>query len=590
MSELVIEILCEEIPARMQNAKQIHDTFIDVMKECELYVQQDVRLCVSPTRLLFITECETSANVTTLIQNFITQMRWPKSMRWDSSNISWVRPIRNICCIFDGETVAGSVADIQFTNISYGHKTLAPQSFVVEKGRIIEQLREHYIIVDAEERKKIIMTEFARIEKELEIKIDNDEKLLDEVVGLVDYPVVLVGKIQRQYSDLPNFVLISPMKKQQRYFPTYSDSDGTLSRYFIVIANTNRNTPQIIRGNERVLNARLDDAKFYFAHTESLSNYLEALKCISVHDAIGSMYDKVCRMSVIAKAIAPTMSDDVERMCMLSKCDLATGIVGEFPELQGLIGSHYAMMDGEKPEIATAIAEQYMYDTLPQTQFGSILAIADKIEQLVSFFAADLRPSGSKDPFALRRSALFILKTIRKNKISLDLDVLLKVAGATLPNYNEQVHEDLLKFFRDRLISMLKSEYNHSLAESVSINYNVCDIFSRVEYLNNYDSSNLLSAYRRAYKITTKDGADINAGEYTALQTESEQRISDMLDDAPSPHADIHTYVDFLEQLSYAITEMMDHIKVSEDKVNRISLLKSALMAYDRFASFHHLI
>lgn len=590
MSELVIEILCEEIPSRMQNAKQVHDTFVEVMKDCELYTQQDIMVCISPTRLLFITECETSTNVPTLIQNFIMQMRWPKSMRWESSNISWVRPIRNICCIFDGETVEGNIADLHFTNVSYGHKTLSPQAFVVEKGRIIEQLREHYVIVDAEERKKIIVTEFARIERELEIKIENDEKLLEEVVGLVDYPVILVGKIQRQYSDLPNFVLVSPMKKQQRYFPTYSDTDGTLSRYFIVVANTNRNTPQIIRGNERVLNARLDDAKFYFAHTDSLGSYIDALKCISVHDSIGSMYDKVCRMSVIAKAIAPTMAEDVERMCMLSKCDLATGIVGEFPELQGLIGSHYATIDGEKPEIASAISEQYMYDSLPHTQFGSILAISDKIEQLVSFFSADLRPSGSKDPFALRRSALFVLKTIRKNKISLDLDVLLKVAGSTVQNYSEKIHEDLLKFFRDRLITILKNEYNHALAEAVLIHYNVCDIFSRIEYINNYDLTNILSAYRRAYKITTKDDESICAGEYSALKTESEQRIADMIATAPSTHADIQTYVDFLEQLSCAIIEMMDAVKVSEDKVNRIALLKSALLAYDRFVAFSRLI
>ncbi len=449
-----------------------------------------------------------------LIEQTLREIPWKKSMNWGRSTFRWVRPLHTICAIFDGEglngtfDLGGGQPAIQFTDHVQGHRFLSTGSFAVNNFADYQnKLKDAGVILDREERKRIILEQADVLLKDKSLALKEDADLLDEVCGLVEWPVPLLGRIDDAFMSIPPEVLITTMRNNQKYFATL-DSSGKMSPYFVITANlpTEDQGAMIIAGNERVLRARFSDAKFFWDQDRktSLDDYATRLSSITFHAKLGTMQDKVKRISVLATSLAPyTKADeaDVQNAVRWCKADLVTGMVGEFPELQGIMGAYYAREERRADQICQAIAQHYAplgpHDQCPTLPVSITVALADKLDTLISFFSIDEKPTGSKDPYALRRSALGVLRLIIENNLSLDL-------GAFLPEGT-----GLQEFFIDRLIVMLRDKgYRHDIISAVFLQEGIHDVMAqlaKVKALNcaidSTDGKALLALYRRAVNI-----------------------------------------------------------------------------------------
>jgi glycyl-tRNA synthetase beta chain len=367
-----------------------------------------------------------------VIEQELVKLTWPKSMRWGDYNIKWVRPLHSILCLFGGAVVPVTFGHIEATNVTYGHRFLSPRAIKVKDfADYRTKLQEAHVILQG--RKELIMnqvTELLRHEG-ISAQLVKDDELLEEVAGLVEYPVVMLGKIEQRFMTLPEEVLITTIRHHQKYL-MLREPNGALAPYFIIVANIKAadGGKQIIHGNQKVLRARLCDAEFFFNtdRATKLADRVEKLAKVAFHDKIGSMLEKVQGVSNLASKLAKLVEADprkVTRACELAKADLVTEMVSELPELQGIMGYHYALLDGEDPEVALAIKEHYQpqgaSDSTPTSKIGAVIALADKLYTMNQMFAIGIKPTGSKDPFALRRAALGILRIIQDHKLGLDL-------------------------------------------------------------------------------------------------------------------------------------------------------------------------
>ncbi|MCZ6743998.1 MAG: glycine--tRNA ligase subunit beta, partial [Alphaproteobacteria bacterium] len=392
-----------------------------------------------------------------IVSEAVFNMGWPKSMRWHSTAMTWVRPIQSILAIFNGKPLddifqlglkdkipglkfamnGGSDAapgelEIPISDRTTGHRFLSPKPFKVNNFADYKaKLEKAHVILDPAERRARIEAEAGKLAKAAKLTLKDDPGLLVEVAGLVEWPVALMGSIDKAFMDLPDEVLTMSMRHHQKYF-ALTDAKGKLAPKFIVIANTEASDKgeSIVSGNERVLKARLSDAKFFWDQDrrETLESRAGALKDRVFHAKLGSVHDKVRRVEKLAGAVAEYCgadADDAKRAARLAKADLSTGMVAEFPELQGVIGRYYALADGEPPEVADAIAEHYSpqgpNDACPSAPVSIAVALADKIDTLAGFWTIDEKPTGSKDPFALRRAALGVIRLIVENGLRLPL-------------------------------------------------------------------------------------------------------------------------------------------------------------------------
>ena len=378
---------------------------------------------------------------------------WPKSMRWGSDSRRWVRPLHGILAIFDGKALEGSFAmaegrALAFGNKATGHRFLAPEPFEVSgfadyRGR----LRAAKVILDPAERRGIIAEQCNELAGVAGVSLKDDPGLLDEVTGLVEWPQVLMGRIDEGFMDLPAEVLSTTMRSHQKYFST-EKGDGALADRFLLVSNMDAPpggdlAKTIVAGNERVLRARLADARFFWDQDRkaSLSSRVPALEEIVFHARLGTVAEKVSRLQSLAVAISAHVPgadrDQVRSAARLAKADLVTGMVGEFPELQGIMGRYYALNDGEAPAVTEAVAEHYAplgpNDACPSAPVSVCVALADKIDTLVGFWAIDEKPTGSKDPYALRRAALGVIRLIVENKLRLPLARIFATAQAEYP-------------------------------------------------------------------------------------------------------------------------------------------------------------
>ncbi|WP_284346739.1 glycine--tRNA ligase subunit beta [Rickettsia endosymbiont of Oedothorax gibbosus] len=532
MSELLLELFSEEIPALMQkNAAEAYKTiFTTILQEGEIVA--DVQVFIGPRRIaIYITKlpkfippkeiiirgpkvsatqqaiegfCRTNnieqnklstllvqgqlyyiivkstaeTDIRILLQEIIpkaiSKYIWSKSMYWGNYDISWIRPLRNILCIFDGEILAIKYGHLTANNITFGHRFLSPEPIVIDSfSEYQNKLRESNVIIDQQERKEIIKNQLSEITKPLNLVIKDDEKLLEEVTGLVELPVVMVGKIPEIFLTLPSEVLVSSMRTHQKYFSTF-DQAGNFAPYFLFVSNMRHDQNITVSGNEKVLAARLSDALYFYQ--QDLSNSLESrllkLEQITFHAKIGSIRQKTERIANICNYIidfldkseivdgflgetkpstaayidvreerrrvsttkSPTRltypgslmsgSQDLQVAARLCKSDLTTEMVGEFPELQGIMGYYYAKSEGLNDQIALAIRDHYKpqgpSDSLPMGD-TAILAIADKLDSLVGLILIGEEPSGSRDPYSLRRQALGIIRTILANKLTINI-------------------------------------------------------------------------------------------------------------------------------------------------------------------------
>src|SRR5438105_10774241 len=368
-----------------------------------------------------------------LLQAAIAELPWPKSMRFPAAPLRWVRPLSSVLCLFGGEVLPLSLGEVPVGRTTCGHRFLSPGEIVADNAQdYVAKLEAASVILDQNRRRDLIAAALDRLAQKEGVKVKPDPGLLDEVTGLAEFPVVLIGAIDDESMALPPEVLATAMRTHQKYFSCLKP-DGSPAPRFLFVANNQ--TPDdgktIVAGNERVLRARLADARFFWDQDRKirLKDRVEALKDRVYYEKLGTVYDKVERMEALAEFLVPHVpgadAKRARRAALLAKADLSTGMIGEFPELQGVMGRYYALHDGEDPRVADAIADHYKplgpNDTCPKAPDSIVVALADKLDALAAFFAIDEKPTGSRDPFALRRAALGTIRLILENRLRLPL-------------------------------------------------------------------------------------------------------------------------------------------------------------------------
>jgi glycyl-tRNA synthetase beta chain len=418
-----------------------------------------------------------------ILPKLILSIPFQKSMRWADVPIRFARPIHWILAILGGEVIPFEVGNVRSGDVTYGHRFMHPDPIRVKDFHFyLQKMREAFVIVDPVERKKRIEEEMVREGTKVSGRILRDEELLNEVNFLVEFPVALCGNFDRAFLSLPREIVIHSMKEHQRYFPV-EDEHGILLPHFVCISNTNsKDQKVVVRGNERVLKARLSDAAFFFQDDLkiSLENRLEQLKKVIFQAKLGTSYDKVMRFKKLAlflgERVDPKLRETIERASLLCKGDLVTGMVGEFPKLQGIVGREYARLSGEKSEVYEAIYEHYLPafagDRLPSHSVGDIVSIADKMDTIVGCFGVGLVPTGTTDPFGLRRQALGIIRIILEKEYPLSLSELIGKSGRLLKEKMErpfsEVKNEVLDFFRIRYQNFLMDKgYPFDVIEAV---------------------------------------------------------------------------------------------------------------------------
>lgn len=530
-----------------------------------------------------------------IIRNF----PWPKSQRWGAGSLRWVRPLHSILCILGGDIIEFEIDGIKSSNKTYGHRFMAPAEITVNDfASYNEALKNAYVVLDRFERVENIDCEAQKLSKNAGLTLVEDKALLGEVAGLAEYPVVLMGSFDEEFLDVPPEALTSAMRTHQKYF-SLNDNNGNLANKFIFVSNmkTNDNGAKIIDGNERVLRARLSDTKFFWDQDlkSKLADHLPALNDIVFHAKLGTVGARVKRLEGLSGYIAELISADVEKAkfaAKLSKSDLVTGMVDECPELQGLMGKYFALAEGQDAQVADAIADHYSpkgpADSCPSAPVSIALALAEKIDTLVGFFAIDEKPTGSKDPFALRRASLGIIRLITENNIRIDLDqVILKSASSYDLNFDI---EDLLKFFWDRLKVYAKDRKIRHDIIGAEFNWDFVKLLSKAEALQNFvvtdDGENLLAGYKRAVNILkaeeNKDGVNFDGDiVLDQLTMEEEKTLFATLNDVTVKTSDALKKEEFeiamtaLAGLRAPIDDFFDKVTVNSDnKSERESRLK----------------
>ena len=441
-------------------------------------------------------------------------LSWPKSMKWGSGTMTWVRPLQSIVALFDGKVLAGEIAPggqmapIKFGDTTRGHRFLSNGPIKVAGfADYAAKLRAAHVMLDPAERKQVVLEGAERLCSEAQVALKADEGLLEEVAGLVEWPVPMLGTIDAEFMGVPPEVLIVSMKTHQRYFVT-TDRAGALTNRFVVVANNvaRDGGKTIVEGNERVLRSRLSDAKFFWDQDrkQRLAERLPALKDIVFHARLGTQSERVQRITRLAAEIVTSVpgadASEVEQAALLCKADLVTGMVGEFPELQGIMGRYYALEEKLSPAVADAIGDHYApagpNDRCPSAPVSIAVALADKLDALVSFWSIGEKPTGSRDPYALRRAALGVIRIIVENNIRLPLK---KFFSA----------DDLMAFFADRLkVQMRERGVRHDVVDAVFAlggEDDLVRLLARVgalqSFLGTEAGKNLLTAYGRAANI-----------------------------------------------------------------------------------------
>ncbi len=487
-----------------------------------------------------------------ILPRVVNSFPWAKSMQWGHGGLTWVRPIRAITATFGTENdepivipfKANTVASGQTT---YGHRFLAPSAIKVRRfDDYVQALEKAKVVLDLDRRKEIIKADADNLAFAQGLTVIHDEGLLEEVAGLVEWPVVMMGSFDPSFLKVPEEVIIATIRANQKCF-CLRDPSGKLANKFLLTANNiaTDGGDTIVAGNERVIRARLSDAKFFYETDLKLplEHGLPKLEDSIFHAKLGTQFQRVERLVKLAAEIAPKVGADVElakRAAMLAKADLTTGMVGEFPELQGIMGRYYALAQNEKPEVANAIADHYKplgpTDRVPGEPVAIAVALADKLDLLTGFWAIDEKPTGSRDPFALRRAALGVIRIVTDNQLSLSLSSIILAArnGHSIPLKADgdaedparapvmQAFGDLFQFFYDRLkVQLREGGARHDLVDAVLTGEqtDILEITRRVEalsaLLDSADGKNLLAGYRRAANILAaeekKDGKTYDA-------------------------------------------------------------------------------
>jgi len=471
---------------------------------------------------------ETAELLTEMLPRLVNAIPFKKSMRWSDLEVRFARPVHWIVALFDGAVVPFSFGNIDSGSVSRGHRFMANTTFPVRDfAHYLEECERHFVIPDPERRKEIIRREIAQVAKAAGGNVLPDESLLEQVSFLVEYPSAVAGTFSPDFLAVPREVLITSMREHQRYFSLVDDA-GKLLPGFITINNTLTEDPSVVvKGNERVLRARLSDARFFFLEDQkiTLASRVDSLKSVVYQAKLGTSYEKMERFRSLGAFLAgkfnPSLTDKVKRAATLCKADLVTGMVGEFPEVQGIMGREYALHDGEDREVANAIAEHYLPTQaggeLPASDLGAFVSLADKMDTICGCFSVGLIPTGSADPYALRRSALGVINIIIEKGYRLKLNdfiaASLELLAAKTTRDRAEVHRDVLEFFKVRFLNLLADRYPADVVDAVvAVSFDdMVDAGSKIaalaEFRKREDFSSLAVAFKRVVNIV-KDGVD----------------------------------------------------------------------------------
>lgn len=543
-----------------------------------------------------------------LIEKFINSIPIPKSMKWDDSNLSFIRPIRGIVCVYNQKVIKFKIGNIISRNYTYGNKYISPKKIQVKNiSKFKTDLKNNYVMLSSKEREEIIKKEISRLLKD-DFKIEEDQSLLDEVANIVEYPFIQLCQFNENFLSIPKEIICTAIKHHQKAFPVY-DKNGNLTNNFIVIVNNFPN--KIIKnGNERVLAARLNDAKFLFEQDRKYGRLLDfnnKITQILFLTDMGNMLDKCNRIIAVSKGISEilNLSENeklqIERCALLCKSDLATNIVYEFPELQGVCGRIYALLDNEDKVVAQGIEEHYkpknVNDTFPVSLPGIVVSIADKIDSITGCFIKNLIPTGSYDPYQLRRFALAIINIIIKNKLNLSLHKIIEISFQNYYSQNlvdlnrkEEVIKNIIEFFKNRLKTVL-SESNilpDEIDAILSVEFDdIYDSYLRVNYLHSYreneEFKKLLIALKRMSNILK--GLEIEGDVNEELLIENAEKMlyqhhyknKNILEnyfrqkEYISYYKTLSTYKDVVDKFFDEVLVMTEDEKI---RLNRLRLLK----------------
>lgn len=519
-----------------------------------------------------------------MIKKFISCLNFGKSMRWKDNSFEFIRPIRSLAVLLGDDLVDMSIYGVKSAKTSFVHRSVSYEAFAFgDCDEYFKILQENFVILNQDERRKKILDDFKKLEEKYKIKIKEDSELLDEVVAITEYPSALIGSFEKEFLSLPSEVIINSMRENQRYFSVFKD--GAFHNSFVVVSNAVCDDYNfIINGNERVLRARLSDAMFFYENDLKNKLQVQNLKKISYFEGLGTMYDKVQREKNLAKELCQIYKecklDDVLSAVEYSKADLSTQMVYEFTDLQGIMGYHYAKKEGFKDEICLAILEQYLpkseNDILPSTQFSSIVALANKFDTLLSLFSINKIPSGTKDPYALRRAAIGVLKIIINLNINFKLDEFLQKVA---PNYKNFDTKTLLTFILERLYSLynanasfIKAALSSKSTDIVHLNSSINALIklSKDENFNSY-----FDTFKRLANIIKNENTQLNIDENLLLEKEEKDLFSSFkkckLDNSP------YELLKELFELKEPIDKFFDNVMINVDdekiKKNRQALI-----------------
>lgn len=555
-----------------------------------------------------------------IVPSVIRGFHWPKSMRWGTGDLRWVRPLQRVVCVFGGNVVPFDVDGLASGNETEGHRVHGRGPFAVTDADSYKAALEGegHVMLSREARRSKIHTDAQKVCADAGLELVEDIGLLEEVTGLAEWPVVLLGEMDPAFLDLPEEVIQLSMRVHQKYFAVRDPKTGGLAPNFVVVANiaAKDGGKKIAEGNSRVLSARLNDGRFFWDNdlATPLEEMGEKLKTIDFKKELGTIADKVERVAALARELAPKVGADpalAERAARLSKSDLVSEMVYEFPELQGVMGRYYAQKQGEPQAVSDAIRDHYKpqgpSDAVPSAPVSIAVALADKLDTLVGFWAIDEKPTGSKDPFALRRAALGVVRIVLENNVRLPLRATSQLGNFKVGNAYADVNE-LAVFFADRLKQYLRDQgKRHDLIDAVFAlgEDDLVAITNRVDALQSFlssdDGANLLAGFKRAANILKaeekKDGTTYQGTVNPELLTESQEKdLFAALQDGETKAGAALTAEDFeaamgvLSSLRGPIDAFFDHVTVNADDVavrqNRLYLLSQIRSVLGQVADF----
>lgn len=691
MAELIFEIYSEEIPAKMQLSavKYLQENFSKKIKENNLFISK-CEAFVTPRRLCLyadglsltqedsVTERKgprtdapaaaiegfmrstglskeqltvkadnkgndfyfaiirqkgrpTKEIIKDILQDILENFYWPKSMKWGDYDIKWVRPIRNIAAVFGGDVIDISFGHIKANNISYGHSIISKKEITITNFEPYKkELEANFVLLDNTKRKNKIKTELEILAKDNALEIIDDETLFDEVTGLVEWPTVLMGSIDKAFMSLPEEVLITSIRTHQKYF-CLTDNKGKLSSYFMFVANVDaeKDNLNIISGNEKVLKARLSDAVFFYRvdKEKGLANFSYKLDSIIYHKNFGSIKQKVKHTEKLCSFIADELNfskankDKLATAAELSKCDLATEMVGEFPELQGIMGYYYALEDKLDKNIALSLKEQYKPvgkgDTTPKNELSVALSLAEKISSLTILYTAGERATGSKDQYGLRRLALGIVRLIIDNQLEIDIVALTMKALKTLPSdmfkesSRHEICEEIIYYIQERLKNYLKDttlnvelllpiiELELKNKGQLLINNVISKVKDFDKFINSKEGEICVASYKRAANIIAKSQKDNKIKgkpSKSALENGVEKILFEELNKLQASvknHKKFTSRLSLLAEISPFIDSFFEQTMIncedSKIRENRLKLCLFICEIFDSVASFSSL-